>query len=113
MSVMRELRRVDWLRGRTLRAYTRALDRRPAPTVMRDPSDEETSEPLIADDRNYYKVEKWALDWTKVDSLPHAGNSLSRAQSIFQAAIKRRPWIKLTIRQRTRVLDGWTSGYVK
>jgi hypothetical protein len=32
------------------------------PTLMSNPSDKETSEPLIADDRNYYKVEKWTRD---------------------------------------------------
>jgi hypothetical protein len=108
MSVMRELRRAEGLRGRyTLRAYTRALDRRPAPTVISDRSDEETSEPLIADDRNYYKVEKWTKDGAKVDRLLYAGNSLSRAQSVFDAAVKHRPPIRLTIRQRTRVLQQW------
>ena len=30
-------------------------------------SDEETDEPLIADDRNFYKVEKWTKDGAKVD----------------------------------------------
>jgi hypothetical protein len=32
-------------------------------------SDEETDKPLIADDRNYYKVEKWTNDGTKVDRM--------------------------------------------
>jgi hypothetical protein len=30
--------------------------------VMARQSDEETDEPLIADDRNFYKVEKWTKD---------------------------------------------------
>ena len=34
-----------------------------------DWSDEETNDPLYADDRNFYKVEKWTRDGTKVDSL--------------------------------------------
>src|SRR5215510_14215876 len=67
---------------------------------------EETDSPTYADDRDFYKVEKWTRDWTKVDSLLYAGNSLGRARSIFEYAIKHRPRIKLTIRQRTRVLDG-------
>jgi hypothetical protein len=29
---------------------------------MSNRSDEETSEPLLADHRNYYKVEKWTKD---------------------------------------------------
>jgi hypothetical protein len=43
----------------------------------------------------------------KVDSLLYAGNSLGRAQAVFGNAIKHRPRIRLTIRQRTRVLDEW------
>jgi hypothetical protein len=34
-----------------------------------DWSDEETEDPLVADVRNFYKVEKWTRDNTKVDSL--------------------------------------------
>jgi len=30
---------------------------------------EETTDPLVADLPNFYKVEKWARDGTKVDSL--------------------------------------------
>jgi hypothetical protein len=30
---------------------------------------EETTDPLVADLRNFYKVEKWTRDGTKVDSL--------------------------------------------
>jgi hypothetical protein len=30
-------------------------------------SDVETDNPLLADDRNFYKVEKWTKDGTKVD----------------------------------------------
>jgi hypothetical protein len=72
-----------------------------------DWSDEETDNPLYADDRNFYKVEKWTRDGTKVDSVLYAGNNLGRAQKIFAAEIKRRPRIRLTIRQRMRVLQQW------
>src|SRR5215813_5730186 len=65
---------------------------------------EETTDPLVADLHNFYKVEKWTRDGTKVDSLLYAGNSLGRARSIFEHAIKHRPRIRLTIRQRTRLL---------
>ena len=43
-------------------------------------------------------------DGTMVDSLLYAGNNLGRARSEFESAIKRRPRIRLTIHQRTRVL---------
>ena len=40
---------------------------------------EETTDPLVADLRNFYKVEKWTRDGKKVDSLLYAGNTLGRA----------------------------------
>jgi hypothetical protein len=70
-------------------------------------SDQETDSPLLADDRNFYKVEKWATDETKVDQLLYAGNNLKKAQEVFAKAIKHRPRIRLTIRQRSRVLWRW------
>jgi hypothetical protein len=66
---------------------------------------EETDDPLYADERNFYKVEKWTGDGTKVDSLLYAGNNLEKARDLFAKAIKHRPRIRLTIRQRTRLLD--------
>jgi hypothetical protein len=36
---------------------------------MKDWSSDETDDPLYADRRNFYKVEKWTRDGTKVDSL--------------------------------------------
>jgi hypothetical protein len=74
---------------------------------MPDPDHEETTDPLVADARNFYKVEKWTRDGTKVDSLLYARNSLGRARAVFERAIKHRPRIRLTIRQRTRVIDQW------
>ena len=68
---------------------------------------EETTDPLVADMRNFYKVEKWTRDGMRVDSLLHAGNNLSKAQEVFANAIKHRPRIRITIRQRTRVLQRW------
>ena len=62
---------------------------------------------MVADTRNFYKVEKWTRDDTKVDSLLYAGNNLDKARDIFAKAIKYRPRIRLTIRQRTRALDQW------
>jgi hypothetical protein len=45
-------------------------------------SDEETDEPLIADHRDFYKVEKWTRDGTKVDSLLYVANRRSNCGSI-------------------------------
>jgi hypothetical protein len=69
--------------------------------------DEETDNPLLADDRNYYKVEKWTKVGTKVDRMLYAGSNLDKAKDIFAEAINHRPRIRLTIRQRTRVLEQW------
>ena len=69
--------------------------------------DEETNEPLLADHRNYYKVEKWTKDGGRVERMLYAGSNLDKAREVFTAAIKHRPRIRLTIRQRTRVLDEW------
>ena len=74
---------------------------------MNEWSDEETQDALVADARNFYKVEKWTRDDMKVDSLLYAGNNLDKARDIFAKSIKHRPRIRLTIRQRTRVLDQW------
>ena len=46
-------------------------------------------------------------DGMKVDSLLYAGNSLDKARDVFAKAIKHRPRIRLTLRQRTRALDEW------
>ena len=70
-------------------------------------SDEETDDPLYADQRNFYKVEKWTKDGTKIDRMMYAGNNLDKARDVFAKATKRRPPIRLTIRQRTRGLDQW------
>jgi hypothetical protein len=37
----------------------------------------------------------------------YAGSNLDKAQAVFAAAIKHRPRIRLTIRQRTQVLERW------
>ena len=75
--------------------------------AMNDWSDEETEEPLIADRRNFYKVEKWTKDGSKVDHMLYAGSSLDKAREVFAEAIYHRPRIRLTIRQRTLVLEQW------
>jgi hypothetical protein len=70
-------------------------------------SEDETDQPLIADHRNYYKVEKWTKDGSKVEHMLYAGSNLDTAREVFAAAVKHRPRIRLTIRQRTRVLEQW------
>ena len=50
---------------------------------MNNWSDEETDEPLIADHRNFYKVEKWSRDGERVTELLLAGSSLDKAKRVF------------------------------
>jgi hypothetical protein len=75
--------------------------------VMSKWSDEETNEPLLADHRNHYKVEKWTKDGSRVERMLYAGSNLDKAREVFAAAIYHRPRIRLTIRQRSRVLEEW------
>jgi hypothetical protein len=44
---------------------------------MSNRSDEETSEPLLADHRNYYKVEEWTKTG-RVERMLYAGSNLDR-----------------------------------
>jgi hypothetical protein len=73
-----------------------------------DWSHEETDDPLYADRRDFYKVEKWSRDGQRVEEMLFAGNSLAKAQRVFERFTKRRPPVRLTIRQRTRVLQEWS-----
>ncbi|MGC1356529.1 MAG: hypothetical protein WA851_12165 [Xanthobacteraceae bacterium] len=54
-------------------------------------SDEETDNSLRADDRNFYKVEKWTKDGMKIDGLLYAGNNLDKARELFAGEVKRQP----------------------
>ena len=56
-----------------------------------DWSHEETDDPLYADRRNFYKVEKWSRDGQRVEEMLFAGNSLAKAQRVFERFTKRRP----------------------
>lgn len=78
-----------------------------AARMNNDWSNEETENPLLADDRNFHQVEKWTKDGMKVECMLYAGNNLDKARELFAEAVKRRPRIRLTIRQRTRVLEQW------
>ena len=53
------------------------------------------------------QFEKWSKDDQRIERMLWAGNSLDKAREIFDAEVKRRPRIRLTIRQRTRVLQRW------
>jgi hypothetical protein len=53
-----------------------------------DISHEETIDPLVAEPRNFYKVEKWTRDGTKVDSLLYAGNSLVLAGPVQCSSVR-------------------------
>ena len=75
------------------------------------PSDEwtyeEADDPLYADRRNFYKVEKWSRDGQRIEESLFAGSSLDKARRVFDRFTTRRPRSRLTIRQRTRVLPEW------
>jgi hypothetical protein len=72
-----------------------------------DRSSDETDDPIYADQRNFYMVEKLTKDGKQVDRLLYASNNFDKAREIFTTAIKHRPRIRLTIRQRTQVLERW------
>jgi hypothetical protein len=72
---------------------------------MKSWSDVETGDPAYADRRNFYKVEKWSRDGLRVELMLYGGNNLDKARRIFERTHKQRPRIRLTIRQRMRVLD--------
>ena len=61
-------------------------------------SDEQTDEPLYADDRNFYTVEAWSREGMRIDALRYAGSNLDKAREIFVTTIKHRPGVRLTIR---------------
>ena len=73
-------------------------------------SNEETDEPLIADHRNFYKVDLWTKDGQRIERMLFAGSSLDKARAIFADFARKRPRARLTIRQRTRMLQRWPEG---
>jgi hypothetical protein len=66
-------------------------------------SEEQTDDPHYADQRNFYKVEKWSRDSMYIEEMLYAGSNLDRARAIFASTVER---LRLTIRQRSRVLKG-------
>jgi hypothetical protein len=77
------------------------------PTRANDFFREETDDPLVADRRNFFKVELWTKDSRHVERLLFAGNNLDKARALFDAYAKKRPRARLTIRQRSRVVAEW------
>jgi hypothetical protein len=71
------------------------------------PFREETDDPLVADQRNFFKVELWTGDGLHVERLLFAGNSLDKARALFAAYGRRRPRARLTIRPRSRLVAEW------
>jgi hypothetical protein len=67
---------------------------------MGNRSDEQTDDPAYADEQILQ-----GRDMARHDEL--AGSSLDRAREVFEAEVKRRPNIRLTIRQRSQVLRKW------
>jgi len=43
---------------------------------------------MIADHRNFYKVERRSRDGQRIERMLFAGNSLDRAREIFKAEIR-------------------------
>jgi hypothetical protein len=72
-----------------------------------NPFREETDDPLVADRRNFFKVELWTKDGRHVERLLFTGNNLDKVRALFAANGKRRPRARLTIRQRSRVVAEW------
>jgi hypothetical protein len=50
--------------------------------------DEQADNALDANERNFYKVEKWTRDSTKVARPLYAGNNLKKARDLFAMAVK-------------------------
>ena len=62
-----------------------------------------TTDPVVADLNNYYKVELWTRD-DFIESMLFAGRSLDTARKVFADYAMCWPAARLTIRQRMRVL---------
>ena len=74
--------------------------------VTRGMREDTTTDPVVADLNNYYKVELGARD-DFIESMLFAGPSLDRAREVFADYATCWPAARLTIRQRMRVLAQW------
>src|SRR5262245_19496841 len=66
--------------------YKSAAGSKPLLSMPMSDWSDETHDPLYADDRNFYKVELWTKDRTKVDRMLFAGSDLDKAREVFAAA---------------------------
>jgi hypothetical protein len=55
-------------------------------------SDEETDDPLYADQRNFYKVELWTKDEQRIERMLFAGSNLDKARRLFAGFIITNRW---------------------
>jgi hypothetical protein len=72
----------EWEAARNLRVASAGVGtggRRIVDEMKDDWSSEEPNDPLYADRHNFYKVEKWTRDGTKVDSLRRANETVIAA----------------------------------
>jgi hypothetical protein len=76
-------------------------------------SEKQMDDPHYADEHNFYKVEAWSRDDQNIVVMLYAGSSLDRARDIFDSEVKRRPRIRLTIRQGSRVMRKWPDENVR
>jgi hypothetical protein len=74
-----------------------------------DGSHEKTDDPLHADRRNFYKVEKWSRNGQRINEMLFAGTSGAKAQRVFEWLVRKRPRSKLTISQRKSSVAGVSS----
>ena len=75
---------------------------------MPDPfGPQETDNPVHADARNFYKVERWTADDQHIEALLYAGNRLDLARQKLEEAVSTHPAARYTIRQRARILGKW------
>ena len=53
-------------------------------------SDEQPDDPQYADQRDFYKVEKWSRDGMRIKQMLYADSSLGKVQAVFSAKVKHR-----------------------
>ena len=63
--------------------------------------------PGFAEPAEVATLVRLSRDGMRIDALLYAGNNLRKAQEIFVTTVRHRSDIRLTIRQRTRVLQQW------
>ena len=56
---------------------------------LKPPSPNDLDPDAVADRRNFYKVGKWTRDGQRIKEMLFAGNSLAKAQRIFERFIQK------------------------